>query len=288
MLEHFKRDTLRAQKSEIAEYWIYRKLSSVIKNEHNRRLLQEISEDEKKHYEFWRKVTDISLKPSYLKVWYYVLVSHLFGLTFGIKLMERGEDLAQDTYKKLKDVYFPVEALIEDEQHHENELIALIDEERLKYVSSIVLGLNDALVELTGALVGLTLALQDTRLVGIVGLITGIAASLSMSASEYLSTKQEDTKKFPLKASFYTGLAYIITVFFLITPYFIFKNIFLCMGLVLFMAVLVIFIFTYYISIAKSLSFKKWFLEMAGISLGIAVINFFIGLIIRSVFSVET
>jgi VIT1/CCC1 family predicted Fe2+/Mn2+ transporter len=85
-------------------------------------------------------------------------------------------------------------------------LISLIDEERLKYVSSMVLGLNDALVELTGALTGLTLALQNPRLIAIVGFITGIAASMSMAASEYLSTKQEDTEKNPLKASVYTGL----------------------------------------------------------------------------------
>jgi len=151
----------------------------------------------------------------------------------------------------------------------------------------VVLGLNDALVELTGALVGFTLALQNTKLVGIVGLITGIAASLSMGASEYLSTKQEKTEKSPLKASIYTGLAYVGTVILLILPYLIFKNIYLCLGLVITFAIFIIFIFTYYISVAKDLNFKKRFLEMSGISLGVAVINFGIGLIIRKVFGIE-
>lgn len=88
----------------------------------------------------------------------------------------------------------------------------------------MVLGLNDALVELTGVLAGLTLALQNTRLVAMTGFITGIAASLSMSASEYLSAKSEEGPQDPLKASIYTGSAYVLTVLFLIFPYLLFTN----------------------------------------------------------------
>jgi VIT1/CCC1 family predicted Fe2+/Mn2+ transporter len=47
-------------------------------------------------------------------------------------------------------------------------------------------------VELTGALSGLTLAFRNTRLIAMAGLITGIAASLSMAGSEYLATKSEE------------------------------------------------------------------------------------------------
>ena len=42
---------------------------------------------------------------------------------------------------------------------NESALLQLLDEEKLRYTGSIVLGLNDVLVELTGALAGLTLAL---------------------------------------------------------------------------------------------------------------------------------
>jgi len=217
-LEYFKKDILQAQRNEITEHFIYKKLALAVKDEDNRRILQQISTDEKSHYEFWAKITGVELSPSRLKIFFYMFIARVFGLTFSVKLMERGEDLAQAVYEKLRTVYPEVKLLIEDEGRHEDELLALIDEERLKYVSSVVLGLNDALVELSGALVGFTLALQNTRLVAIVGLITGIAASMSMAASEYLSTKQEDTQKSPVKASIYTGLAYILTVFFLISP----------------------------------------------------------------------
>ena len=278
---------LQAQKNEITEHIIYKKLSSIIKEENNRKVLESISNDELRHYEFWKNLTNEIVKPDRFKIFYYVFISRIFGLTFGVKLMEKGEHIAQDTYAKLRGVVSGVDEIIKDEEEHEAELIALISEERLKYVSSIVLGLNDALVELTGALVGLSLALQNTRLVAIVGLVTGIAASMSMAASEYLSTKQEETDKNPVKASVYTGFAYVMTVLFLISPYLIFKNIFLCLILVLIIALLIVFFFTFYISVAKGLSFKKRFLEMASLSLSIAVVNFFIGIAIRKVFGVD-
>ncbi|MFN7170918.1 MAG: VIT1/CCC1 transporter family protein, partial [Candidatus Omnitrophota bacterium] len=205
----------------------------------------------------------------------------IFGLNFGLKLMEKGEGLAQDGYNGLKGIDFAFEKIIQEENNHEQELIGLIDEESLRYTSSVVLGLNDALVELTGALAGLTLALQNKRLIAIAGLITGISASLSMASSEYLSTQQEETDKIPWKASIYTGITYLGAVILLIFPYFLFKNIFFCLFLVLSSAIFLIFIFNFYTSIAKGLSFKKRFLEMVGISLGISGVNFFVGLWIK-------
>ena len=152
---------------------------------------------------------------------------------------------------------------------------------------TIVLGLNDALVELTGALAGLTLALQDTRLIALSGTITGIAAALSMGASEYLSTKSEETTKEPLKASIYTGVAYVVTVLILILPYLFLGNFYICLAWALMAAVLIIAMFNYYISVVKDEPFKKRFLEMAGVSLGIAALSFLVGYVARTALGVE-
>jgi vacuolar iron transporter family protein len=282
-----KRTILGAQRNEISENIIYSRLAGFLKDKEKAAILRGIASDELAHYKFWKTLSGQEVNPDKFKVDFFVFISRVFGLTFGLKLLEKGEDLAQDAYEKIKAVAPEVEKIIKDEGRHENELIDLIDEERLKYASSVVLGLNDALVELTGALVGFTLALQNTRLVGIVGLITGIAASMSMAASGYLSAKQEDTGKDPIKASIVTGSAYVITVILLITPYLFFKNIFVCLGMVLAVAISIIFVFTYYISVAKELDFKKRFLEMAGISLGVASINFAIGLLVRKVFGIS-
>jgi VIT1/CCC1 family predicted Fe2+/Mn2+ transporter len=59
------------------------------------------------------------------------------------------------------------------------------------------------------------------------------------------------------------------------------------MGLVILNSILLILIFTFYISIAKEMNFRKRFSEMAAISLGVAIINFFIGLGIRKFFGLE-
>jgi VIT1/CCC1 family predicted Fe2+/Mn2+ transporter len=150
-----------------------------------------------------------------------------------------------------------------------------------------VLGLNDALVELTGALAGFTFAFQNTRLVALTGLITGIAAALSMGASEYLSTKTEETFKNLFKASAYTGIAYVFAVVVLILPYLVLDNSYISLGFTLFFAVLIIAFFNYYVSVAKEVPFKKRFLEMAGLSLGVAAVSFMVGYFLRATLGVE-
>jgi VIT1/CCC1 family predicted Fe2+/Mn2+ transporter len=201
--------------------------------------------------------------------------------------MERGEERAQINYSEIITQIPEAENVVNDENDHEKELIGLINEERLNYVGSIVLGLNDALMELTGALAGLSLALRNTKLIALAGLITGIAASLSMAASEYLSTKSEGEGKSALKSSLYTGMAYIVTVIFLILPYLLLRSYLVSLGVTLGIAVLIIYLFNYYISVAKDYSFRKRFAEMASISLGVALLSFGIGYLIRVFLGVE-
>jgi VIT1/CCC1 family predicted Fe2+/Mn2+ transporter len=285
--EVLKDQLLRYQENEITEYHIYRKLAGSLAGSPNAKVLEDIAEDERKHYHDWRKHTRQDVEPRRMEVWFFYLISRIFGLTFGIKLMERGEERAQVQYDKLRPVFPEVNRIVEEENDHENALIDLLDEDRLRYIGSIVLGLNDALVELTGALAGLTFALQNTRLVAMTGLITGLAAALSMGASEYLSTKTEGESKSPLRASVYTGLTYVATVFLLILPYLLFDRLYLCLGLTLTAAVVIIASFNYYISVARDLSFKVRFLEMTGLSFGVAGISFLIGLAVRSFLGVD-
>jgi VIT1/CCC1 family predicted Fe2+/Mn2+ transporter len=280
------------QKNEITEYFVYKKLADSTNDLHNREILMKISGDELKHYNTWMEYTGEDTAPDKIKLWKYVLISKIFGVTFGLKLMEKGEEQAQVMYDKLAE-NLPagdtekIKNIILDEDEHEMQLINLIDEERLRYAGSMVLGLNDALVELTGALAGFTLALRNTQLIAMVGLITGVAASLSMAASEYLSTKTDESRKNPFKAAVYTGFAYVLTVMFLILPFLIFSNLYICLGFTIFNAILIVFIFTFYISVAKDLPFRKRFFEMAAISIGIAALTFCIGFFIRFFFNVE-
>jgi VIT1/CCC1 family predicted Fe2+/Mn2+ transporter len=285
--DKINKEIINIQKSEISEYFIYKKLSNSIKDANNKKILENISNEELKHYNLWKEYSKEEVKPDKLKIWKYFIISKIFGITFGLKLMEKGEEKAQIKYKEISK-YVPIAENIEkDENEHEKQILNLIEEEKLKYVGSMVLGLNDALVEFTGTLAGLTFALQNTSLIAMAGLIAGIAASFSMAASEYLSTKAEEGSREPLKASIYTGIAYIFTVLFLIFPYLIFINPYFSLIFTIFNAVIVIFIFTFYISIAKDISFKKRFLEMISISLGIATLSFLIGFLVRILLGIE-
>jgi len=278
---------LTYQKIEITEHQIYLRLAQATKSTENRQVLETIAGDELRHYQDWMKYTGQEVSPDRFTVWKYTLIGRILGLTFGLKLMERGEEKAQANYAELKTAIPEIEKWIQDEDEHEQALIGMLDEELLHYAGSVVLGLNDALVELTGALAGLTLALQNTKLIALSGLITGIAAALSMALSEYLSTRSEKTAKQPMKSAVYTGIAYIITVALLILPYLLIANYYVDLAITLSTAVLIIAAFNYYISVAKDEPFRRRFLEMAGLSLGVAAFSFVIGYFIRQFLGID-
>ncbi|MCX8183079.1 MAG: VIT1/CCC1 family protein [Crenarchaeota archaeon] len=277
---------LTFQRNELTEHIIYSALSKRAKGV-NSQLLKKMSEDELRHYGEWRNYTGRDVAPNRLMLLKYILISRLFGLTFAVKLMEKGEGEAEEVYEKISSVFPKAMEIRRDEIEHEKILIGMIDEEMVNYVGSLVLGLNDALVELTGALVGLAFTLQNSRLVGVSGLITGIAASISMSASEYLSKKSEKSEKSPSKASLYTGLTYLATVLILSTPYLLLSDYRIAVAIMFPSISLIVLIFTFFISVTKDVSFRKMFLEMILISLGVAAVSFVIGWVARILFGIE-
>ena len=278
---------LRFQRDEIDGYHTYLKLAEIVKDENHKKILTRIAGEEMKHYEIWKTQTQSDINPNWLRINFYSLLARLFGLTFGIKLMELGEEHTQENYADVLHAFPEVAAMQKEEEVHEEELVDMLDEEALKYAGSVVLGLNDALVELTGTLAGLTFAFQNTRLIALAGLITGIAASFSMAASEYLSQKSEGGELSPTKSALYPGMAYIFTVLFLVLPYFLFSNYLVSLAFTIVNAVLVIAVFNFYISVAKGLSFRRRFTEMTVISLGVAGISFIIGSVISKALGVD-
>jgi len=282
-----KQKLLGYQKDEITEHCIYRRRAVMQKSPENRRVLERIADDEKRHYERWRAWTGVDVAPNRLEARLFGWMARMLGLTFAVKLMERGETSARQAYADLAAEVEGAEIIAREEGDHEDALLAMLDEERLRYVGSIVLGLNDALVELTGVLAGLTLALQNTKLIALTGSITGIAAAFSMAASEYLSTKTEGGAQSPLKAALYTGVTYVLTVILLILPYLLLGNFYVALACTLATAVSIIAVFNYYISVAKSLSFRRRFAEMAGLSLGVAALSFLVGLALRAFLGVD-
>jgi len=284
-----KQKLLAFQRTEITEHMIYQQLARGTRKPENRKVLEQIAADELRHYQIWRSYSGEDVAADRRLAWFYIILSRLLGLTFSLKLMENGEEASHENYTPLVGLLPEAAMLAQEEKQHEAELIALLDEDFLHYVGSIVLGLNDALVELTGALAGLTLALQNTRLIALTGAITGTAAAMSMATSEYLSVREEQelAGRSPGKAALYTGLAYIVTVLVLISPYLWLSNYLLCLVAALLIAVGIVALFNYYIAVARELPFRRRFLEMAGLSLAVAAFSFLVGYLLRTLFGIE-
>ena len=273
---------IRFQRNEYTESIVYDRLASIEKNTSNSKVLRMISAEEKAHYYTLKKYTNTEVKPNRWRIAKYYWLARILGITFAIKLMESSENSAHREYARYTECE-DLQRLSHEEEIHEEKLIGLINEERLEYMGSVVLGLNDALVEFTGALAGFTLALSDHKLIALTGSITGIAAALSMASSEYLSTKSEgDKSKHPAKAAIYTGIAYIITVVALVTPFILISNVLIALGVMLAMALIIIALFNYYYSVARGESFRKRFMEMAVLSFSVAGISFLIGYALKT------
>lgn len=283
----------KLQQGEVTERMIYLKLEKSIRDEHDRQVLMEIADAEARHYEIWKTYTKEDVSPHWITVYWYVFLGRLLGYTFALKLMEKKQNAfnnaaTSDFMKELQNSIVHVDVILQEEEEHEASLLEMIDEEKLQYVGSMVLGLNDALVEFTGSLAGWTFAMQSNDLILLAGLITGISATLSMASSEYLSAKN-DQEASPLKAAVYTGIAYLGTVILLILPYGLLPDgaYTLALVIMLIMVILIIAGFNYYIAVAKNLSFKSKFKEMSTISLSVAFVSFIIGLLVKRFLGIE-
>jgi len=278
----------KMQQNELTESVIYEKIAAFAKGDENKQTLRRLAQEEKAHYQIWKQYTGEELKPEMGKVWKYTLIARILGFTFAVKLMEKGEENAQEEYALLAAEVEESAFIRSQEEEHEHALLGMLDEERLQYVGSMVLGLNDALVELTGSLAGFAFALQNTRLIALSGLIVGISATFSMASSEFLAARSEGRTD-ALKSCTYTGIAYLLTVVALIAPYLIFPAGQYIPAMLCMLAVVIAIIagFTYYTSVAQDQPFKRRFWEMALISVGVAVVSFLVGILAKRFLGVD-
>ena len=276
------------QKDEITASKLYFVLADKIKDEKNKEIMQKMAQEEKAHSLMWKQYTNLDIKPNLFKVFFYSVVNYILGYTFVIKLLEANEYDGISSMESVKEHFPEIEQIVAQEKAHEKALINMLDEDRLNYTGAMVLGLNDALVELTGAIAGLTFVLMNTKLIAMSGVITGIAATLSMASSNYLAERANGNSN-AVKASVYTGIAYFITVVFLTLPYLILPSNMYIVALLTMIAIVVtlIYLFSFYIATVKSERIMPRFLEMAGISLSVALISFLIGLLAKFCFGIE-
>jgi len=279
---------LKQQQNEIDDFTIYSMLAQSEKNDANKVVFQKIAHEEKGHYMYLKSFTHAEVMPRRLVVLFYLLLAKILGVSFTLKFLEKREEGAKQFYQELIVVDEKAQEVYEQEMHHEIELIDMLHDRKLLYAGAIVLGMNDALVELTGTLSGIALAFDKSVVVGVTGLIMGIAASLSMAGSAYLESKENPTEDIKaLTYSLYTGVSYILTTALLVLPFFIFSSIPTAILWMFCGAMLAIVLYNFYISVAKDLSFWKRVGEMSLITFGVALISFGIGYFVKHYFGIE-
>jgi VIT1/CCC1 family predicted Fe2+/Mn2+ transporter len=282
---------LKSQRDEINGAALYAFMAKTQERKHpqNAKVLSQMSQDEMVHYNVWAAITRKQMKAHIL--WQKILTV-ILGFTFTLKFLEKGEDIGTKEYAQLQKEVPAAAKMAADEKHHEDELHTMLDEERLHYVGSMVLGLNDALVELTGAITGVTFSLQNCRLIALTGIVTGVAATLSMMASNYLAESAEGHKD-AFKSSLYTGAAYLVTVALIVLPYLCLLGADQSMAYLWAFCIMIaeviceIAFFNFYISVAQGQKFWKHFLLMAAISLGVAAISYGIGYAAKLALGIE-
>ena len=283
---------LSLQRMEATEAEVYRRLAKMQNDPVNRSILKGISLEEERHEAVIEGMTGEKVSADMRKVRRQIMLARLFGFTFSVKMMEATEQDAAAEYRELG-----LDDIADEEEAHEENMIGMLDEERLRYSGSVVLGMSDALVELTGALAGLTFALRSLNLVALAGLVTGIAAAFSMGASEYLSSRAEKKSESAVKAAFFTWISYLITVLLLVSPYLMFNSdtpdfrglephvqALLCTFAI---GLLIVAVFNFYVSVVEGVSFRSRFLEMVGILGIVSLISYGIGIALRGILGVE-
>ena len=122
---------LRFQRNEITEHFIYRAIAAQVRRREDREVLERIAGDELRHYRVWAKHTGQDVAPNRLLVLLFRCIGRVFGFTFAVKLMERGEGNAHAAYGSLPATLIEAQAFAREEDEHEQALLSMLDEERL-------------------------------------------------------------------------------------------------------------------------------------------------------------
>jgi VIT1/CCC1 family predicted Fe2+/Mn2+ transporter len=270
---------------------VYLALSRREKNSVFKKALEELSAGERTHYEFWKTYApDVTVRVNKLKVYFIVLLRLTLGLTFTMKFLERHEESLHRRYKQIAESIPVVDkarflAMMADEENQENLLMGEIHEGRVKYMSFIVLGLADAVVEISGIHAGSLGIYNRTELAGIAGVVAGMAASIAMASAAFAQAKQgfQGSAKW---SAIYTGVSYMITAILLASPYFLTGSMIGALGTSLVIGVLLVAAMTYYDTIISARAFKRQFGEIAGIILAASLALYIAGTLIRQLLGI--
>jgi vacuolar iron transporter family protein len=279
-------------KDEYGDYAIYQALAKSHRNGRRSQrqklapIFQTLSDTEYRHYEFWKKYSpNTEARVSKAKLYSLIVLEKILGATFAIKFLERHEKATIKEYEAIEQYIPPedrakFEEMLRDEEEHEASLAKQVQSSFVIYMSFVVLGLADAIVEISGIHAGSLGIYSSTELTGLAGVIAGAAASMAMASAAYAQAKQGFQGRAGISAAM-TGVSYFVSAILLASPYFLTKDAILAMSVSLVIAVIILAFTNYYNSIISGANFLRDFLELAGIMFGATVLLLLLGEVIR-------
>ncbi len=273
---------------ELTDSVIYSRLARLgpKKNERIRDVFQSLAEMESEHLEFLKKYTggkEFGVKR--FRLYLVLLMWRVLGVSFTVKYLEGHERDSIERFKRLA-ALIPLEnkaafdIVVQEEGEQWKTFAEQVQSSYVKYISFIILGLADALVEIAGIHAGSLGIYNSTVLTGVAGIVAGAAASIAMASAAYAQAKQGFEGSASLSAA-YTGVSYFVSATFLAIPYFLTNSMGFAIGSSLFIGVWIIAITSYYNSVISSTRFMRAFVELAGVMFVATLALFVFGIIVR-------
>jgi Uncharacterized membrane protein len=268
---------------EYQDYVIYSRLAKREKNSVKRNILEKLSNQEYEHYKFWKSFLDENYEP---KINSFIILTIsllrlLFGTTFSLKFLERHEEKVISSYEKFLNVIpeskrDKLKEILEDEKSHEKTLMSQLEGNFVKYFGYVVLGLADAIVEISGVHAGFLGVTSSTLIAGIAGLVVGVSASIAMGSAAFLQAKQTVGMK-PFTSAISTGLSYLGAAALLAFPYFLTEIMIIAFIASILIAILMTGYFTFYSVVLFERKFFGEFAQNVGLILLTALASYLFG-----------
>ncbi|WP_203227579.1 VIT1/CCC1 transporter family protein [Calorimonas adulescens] len=183
---------------------LYSYLSQIEKDEENKKKFNELYQIEAEHVKFWYKFlkdrgyTLSERVSSFSLIWSKFLRS-ILGPRLYTSFLEMTESTSTETYYEfLTSVEMSdterenLKKIIEDELDHENFFEGVQNALPVGNIRDFIMGMNDGIVELLGAVTGLSAVYPTNPLfVGINGLVVGLAGALSMAIGTFISVRSQ-------------------------------------------------------------------------------------------------
>ncbi|MEM0075388.1 MAG: VIT1/CCC1 family protein [Nitrososphaerota archaeon] len=275
---------LEGCRDELKDKEVYQRLARSFKDKNHMysQIFNELADTEQKHYSFWTKYCPTGKpQPSKFQIWLILFLRYIFGVTFAIKLLESHETKTIEKYKSVSHMIpdedrSKFEEMLSDEVDHEKRFRDQVQSSYIKYISFVILGLADAIVEISGIHAGSLGIYNSTEITGLAGVVAGAAASIAMASAAYAQAKQGFAGSASVSA-FFTGISYFVSAVILASPYFLTKEMVIAIVVSLILGIAIVGTTTYYNSIISETKFLRDFAELVAIMLAATAVLYLFG-----------